>query len=47
MFWNFKTTFSCKFFGLGSIAAIIILVPKYLCTKGFENEPECDTNMVV
>ena len=47
MFLNFKTTFSSNFFGLGSIAAIIILLPKYLCTKWFENEPECDTNMVV
>ena len=47
MFLNFKTTFSSNFFGLGSIAAIIILLPKYLCTKWFENEPECDKNMVV
>ena len=47
MFLNFKTTFSSNFFGLGSIAAIIILLPKYLCTKWFENEPEWDTNMVV
>ena len=47
MFLNFKTTFSSNFFGLGSIAAIIILLPKYLCTKRFENEPEWDTNMVV
>ena len=47
MFLNFKTIFSSNFFGLGSIAAIIILLPKYLCTQWFENEPECDKNMVV
>ena len=35
MFLNFKMTSSGNFLGLGSIAAIIILLPKYLCTKLF------------
>ena len=35
MFLNFKMTSSSNFLGLGSIAAIIILLPKYLCTKLF------------
>ena len=47
MFLNFKTTFSSNFFGLGSIATIIIFYPNICVQNDFENEPDGDTNMVV